>query len=170
MFFFLYYIDYIPTKKRLIISYSFVIVAIFSFFSIEPLGISVVTKPLFFTDMPDLYPSLIEVVPLYLQIITIAATVLYFSLLIAFALYFVYRLYKMYKIKRVKSISLIVIVILTTYLSFFRPVKINSIYANYFDIANSKGIINTISHRISFDKKYNNIESNLNDVKDAINL
>lgn len=120
--------------------------------------------------MPDLYPSLIEVVPLYLQIITIAATVLYFSLLIAFALYFVYRLYKMYKIKRVKSISLIVIVILTTYLSFFRPVKINSIYANYFDIANSKGIINTISHRISFDKKYNNIECNLNDVKNAINL
>lgn len=162
--------DYIPTKKRLIISYSFVIVAIFSFFSIEPLGISVVTKPLFFTDMPDLYPSLIEVVPLYLQIITIAATVLYFSLLIAFALYFVYRLYKMYNIKRVKSISLIVIVILTTYLSFFRPVKINSIYANYFDIANSKGIINTISHRISFDKKYNNIECNLNDVKNAINL
>lgn len=162
--------DYINPKKRLIISYSFVIVAIFSFFSIEPLGISVVTKPLFFTDMPDLYPALIEVVPLYLQIITITATVLYFSLLIAFALYFIYRLYKMYKIKRVKSISLIVIVILTTYLSFFRPVNSNSIYANYFDIANSKGIINTISHRISFDKKYNNIEHSLNDVRDAINL
>ena len=162
--------DYIPTKKRLIISYSFVIVAIFSFFSIEPLGISVVTKPLFFTDMPDLYPSLIEVVPLYLQIITIASTILYFSLLIAFALYFIYRLYKMYKIKRVKSILLIVVVILTTYLSFFRPVKINSIYANYFDIANSKGIINTISHRIYFDKEYNNIECNLNDVRNAINL
>lgn len=162
--------DYINPKKRLIISYSFVIVAIFSFFSIEPLGISVVTKPLFFTDMPDLYPSLIEVVPLYLQIITIAATILYFSLLIAFALYFIYRLYKMYRIKKAKSISLIVIVILTTYLSFFRPVKINSIYANYFDIANSKGIINTISHRISFDKEHNKIDCNLNEVKKAINL
>ena len=59
-------ISYFLSNKKLIISYLFIIVAVFSFFTIEPLGITILTKPIFFTDMEYLYPSLIEVLPLYM--------------------------------------------------------------------------------------------------------
>ncbi|WP_157153775.1 sulfatase [Brachyspira murdochii] len=145
-------ISYILSNKNKLTSYFFIIVAVFSFFTIEPLGMTIEAKPLFFTDMPDMYPSLIEVLPLYMQIITITATTLYFGLLLAYALYFIYGLYKMYKTNIKKAIIMTIVVILVTYISFFRPVKINSIYADYSDIANKYGIINTISYRISYDK------------------
>lgn len=145
-------ISYILSNKNKLTSYLFIIVAVFSFFTIEPLGMTIEAKPLFFTDMPDMYPSLIEVLPLYMQIITITATTLYFGLLLAYALYFIYGLYKMYKTNIKKAIIMTIVVILVTYISFFRPVKINSIYADYSDIANKYGIINTISYRISYDK------------------
>ncbi|MEI0516509.1 sulfatase [Brachyspira murdochii] len=145
-------ISYILSNKNKLTSYLFIIVAVFSFFTIEPLGMTIEAKPLFFTDMPNMYPSLIEVLPLYMQIITITATTLYFGLLLAYALYFIYGLYKMYKTNIKKAIIMTIVVILVTYISFFRPVKINSIYADYSDIANKYGIINTISYRISYDK------------------
>ncbi|WP_300758653.1 sulfatase [uncultured Brachyspira sp.] len=145
-------ISYILSNKNKLTSYFFIIVAVFSFFTIEPLGMTIEAKPLFFTDMPDMYPSLIEVLPLYMQIITITATALYFGLLLAYALYFIYGLYKMYKTNVKKAVIMTIIVALVTYISFFRPVKINSIYADYNDIANKYGIINTISYRISYDK------------------
>ena len=89
-------ISYFLSNKKLIISYLFIIVAVFSFFTIEPLGITILTKPIFFTDMEYLYPSLIEVLPFYMQIITVASTILYFSSLLAFALYFLYRLCRIF--------------------------------------------------------------------------
>ena len=64
-------ISYILSDKNNYISYFFIIVAVFSFFAIEPLGITIESKPLFFTDMPDLYPSLIEVLPLYMKIMAV---------------------------------------------------------------------------------------------------
>ena len=97
-------ISFYLSNKKLIISYLFIIVAVFSFFAIEPLGITILTKPIFFTDMQDLYPSLIEVLPLYMQVITIAATILYFSSLFAFALYFLYRLIKIFLADKKKGI------------------------------------------------------------------
>ena len=111
-------ISYFLSNKKLVISYLFIIVAVFSFFTIEPLGITILTKPIFFTDMEYLYPSLIEVLPLYMQIITIVATILYFSSLFAFAIYFLYRLIKIFLIDKKKGIILFFIILITTYLSF----------------------------------------------------
>ena len=162
-------ISYVLSNKNKITSYLFIIVVVFSFFTIEPLGITIEAKPLFFTDMPDMYPSLIEVLPLYMQIITISATTLYFGLLLAYALYFIYGLYKMYKSNIRKAIIMTLIVAATTYISFFRPVKITSIYADYIYIANKYGIINTISHRISYDRTIKVI-ANENNVEAAFNL
>ena len=162
-------ISYVLSNKNKITSYLFIIVIVFSFFTIEPLGITIEAKPLFFTDMPDMYPSLIEVLPLYMQIITISATTLYFGLLLAYALYFIYGLYKMYKSNIRKAIIMTLIVAATTYISFFRPVKITSIYADYIYIANKYGIINTISHRISYDRTIKVI-ANENNVEAAFNL
>ncbi|PCG19896.1 sulfatase [Brachyspira sp. G79] len=162
-------ISYILSNKNKLISYFFIIVAVFSFFTIEPLGMTIEAKPLFFTDMPDMYPSLIEVLPLYMQIITITATTLYFGLLLAYALYFIYVLYKMYKTNIIKAIIMTIIVALVTYISFFRPVKINSIYADYNDIANKYGIINTISYRISYDKSVE-ARDNKESVEEALKL
>lgn len=163
-------ISYFLSNKKLIISYLFIIVAVFSFFTIEPLGITILTKPIFFTDMQDLYPSLIEVLPLYMQIITIAATILYFSSLLAFAIYFLYRLFKIFLVDKKKSIILFFIIITTAYFSFFRQVKINSIYPNYIERVNKYGIINSISYRISFDRENNKIVANIDNVKEAVKL
>ena len=163
-------ISYYLSNKKLIISYLFIIVAVFSFFAIEPLGITILTKPIFFTDMRDLYPSLIEVLPLYMQIITIAATILYFSSLLAFALYFLFRLIKIFLGNKKKGIILFFIIMITTYLSFFRQVKIDSIYPNYIERVNKFGIINSISYRISFDRENNKITANIDNVKNAIEL
>ena len=162
-------ISYILSNKNKLTSYFFIIVAVFSFFTIEPLGMTIEAKPLFFTDMPDMYPSLIEVLPLYMQIITITATAIYFGLLLAYALYFIYGLYKMYKTNIKKAIIMTIIVALATYISFFRPVKINSIYADYNDIANKYGIINTISYRISYDKSVE-ARDNKESVEEALKL
>lgn len=163
-------ISFYLSNKKLIISYLFIIVAVFSFFAIEPLGITILTKPIFFTDMQDLYPSLIEVLPLYMQIITIAATILYFSSLFAFAIYFLYRLIKIFLIDKKKGIILFFIILITTYLSFFRQVEINSIYPNYIERVNKFGIINSISYRIYFDRENNKIIANIDNVKNAIEL
>lgn len=163
-------ISFYLSNKKLIISYLFIIVAVFSFFAIEPLGITILTKPIFFTDMQDLYPSLIEVLPFYMQVITIAATILYFSSLLAFALYFLYRLIKIFLSDKKKGMILFFIIIITTYLSFFRQVKINSIYPNYIERVNKFGIINSISYRISFDRENNKIIANIDNVKNAIEL
>lgn len=163
-------ISYFLSNKKLVISYLFIIVSVFSFFAIEPLGITILTKPIFFTDMQDLYPSLIEVLPFYMQIITIAATILYFSSLFAFAIYFLYRLIKIFLIDKKKGIILFFIILITTYLSFFRQVKINSIYPNYIERVNKFGIINSISYRISFDRENNKIIANIDNVENAIEL
>lgn len=163
-------ISYFLSNKKLIISYLFIIVAVFSFFTIEPLGITILTKPIFFTDMQDLYPSLIEVLPLYMQIITIASTILYFSSLLAFAIYFLYRLFKIFLVDKKKSVILFFIIIIAAYFSFFRQVKINSIYPNYIERVNKYGIINSISYRISFDRENNKIVANIDNVKEAIEL
>ena len=163
-------ISYFLSNKKLIVSYLFIIVAVFSFFTIEPLGITILTKPIFFTDMEYLYPSLIEVLPLYMQIITVASTILYFSSLFAFALYFLYRLCRIFLINNKKGIVLFFIIIITTYFSFFRQVKINSIYPNYIERVNKYGIINSISFRISFDRENNKIISNIDNVKEAVEL
>ena len=163
-------ISFYLSNKKLIISYLFIIVAVFSFFAIEPLGITILTKPIFFTDMQDLYPSLIEVLPFYMQVITIAATILYFSSLFAFALYFLYRLIKIFLADKKKGMILFFIIIITTYLSFFRQVKINSIYPNYIERVNKFGIINSISYRISFDRENNKIIANIDNVKNAVEL
>ncbi|TKZ36108.1 sulfatase [Brachyspira catarrhinii] len=163
-------ISFYLSNKKLIISYLFIIVAVFSFFAIEPLGITILTKPIFFTDMQDLYPSLIEVLPLYMQIITIAATILYFSSLLAFALYFLFRLIKILLENKKKGIILFFIIMITTYLSFFRQVKIDSIYPNYIERVNKFGIINSISYRISFDRENNKITANIDNVKNSIEL
>ena len=120
--------------------------------------------------MEYLYPSLIEVLPFYMQIITIAATILYFSSLFAFAIYFLYRLIKIFLIDKKKGIILFFIILITTYLSFFREVKINSIYPNYIERVNKFGIINSISHRISFDRENNKVIANIDNVKNAIEL
>ena len=163
-------ISFYLSNKKLIISYLFIIVAVFSFFAIEPLGITILTKPIFFTDMQDLYPSLIEVLPFYMQVITIAATILYFSSLLAFALYFLCRLIKIFLSDKKKGMILFFIIIITTYLSFFRQVKINSIYPNYIERVNKFGIINSISYRISFDRENNKIIASIDNVKNAIEL
>ena len=162
-------ISYILSNKNKITSYLFIVVVVFSFFTIEPLCITIDAKPLFFTDMPDLYPSLIEVLPLYMQIITISATTLYFGLLLAYAVYFIYGLYKIYKINIKKAVIMTLIVAAVTYISFFRPVAIKSIYADYIDIANRYGIINTISYRISYDKSIK-ITADKDNVEAAFNL
>ena len=119
--------------------------------------------------MHDLYPSLIELLPLYMQIITISATTLYFGLLLAYAVYFIYGLYRIYKINIKKAVIMTLIVAAVTYISFFRPVAIKSIYADYIDIANRYGIINTISYRISYDKSIK-ITADKDNVEAAFNL
>ena len=78
--------------------------------------------------------------------------------------------FKIFLIDKKKGIILFFIILITTYLSFFRQVKINSIYPNYIERVNKFGIINSISYRISFDRENNKIIANIDNVENAIEL
>ncbi|WP_295153670.1 hypothetical protein [uncultured Brachyspira sp.] len=134
-------------NKKLLYTLLFEIINIFSFFIIEPLALTFQNKILLFRDIPYLYPALIISLPLKMKIITVTATIIYFSIIILLISLFVYNLIKM---KRKKAVFITVIIFI--FAVFFRKQNLEMWQTDFVYFSNKNGIINTINYRINYDR------------------
>ncbi|MEI0492544.1 hypothetical protein R4J17_08870 [Brachyspira intermedia] len=155
---------------RIILTALFCVVSIFSFFAIESISLTVLSMVILFSDMPNLYSSLITVLPMHLKIITITVSIIYFSSLLAFVILFIFNIYKMF-IERSKIASLVMIafIIFTVFYLFLKPKNIDIWSIDFVRNAKRNGIINTLNYRINYDR-LNNIKPSKELVSDSIKL
>ena len=155
---------------RIILTALFCVVSIFSFFAIESISLTVLSMVILFSDMPNLYSSLITVLPMHLKIITITVSIIYFSSLLAFIILFIFNIYKMF-IERSKIASLVMIafIIFTVFYLFLKPKNIDIWSIDFVRNAKRNGIINTLNYRINYDR-LNEIKPSKELVSDSIKL
>ena len=111
-------------NHRIIFTILFCVITNFSFFVIEIIALSVLDMVVLFSDMPNLYSSLITVLPIQMKIITIISSIIYFSSLLILLFLFIYNLYKMFKMKKLNAIMMMLLIISISYILFLRPNKI----------------------------------------------
>lgn len=137
---------------RIILTSLFCLISIFSFFAIESISLTVLNMVILFSDMPNLYASLITVLPLYLKIITITVSIIYFSSILIFVLLFIFNIYKMFRVSKAASLVMISFIIFTGFYLFFKPKNIDIWSIDFVRNANRNGIMNTINYRINYDR------------------
>ncbi|TXJ36435.1 hypothetical protein EPJ72_11600 [Brachyspira pilosicoli] len=167
-------LSYIPNcvhikNHRIIFTILFCIITNFSFFVIEIIALSVLDMVVLFSDMPNLYSSLITVLTIQMKIITIISSIIYFSSLLILLFLFIYNLYKMFKMKKLNAIMMMLLIISISYILFLRPNKIEMWSIDFLRNANKRGIIYTLNYRINYDRM-NNIKPNKELVLNSINL
>ena len=167
-------LSYIPNfirikNYRIIFTVLFCVITNFSFFVIEIIALSVLDMVVLFSDMPNLYSSLITVLPRYMKIITIISSIIYFSSMILLLCLFIYNLYKIFKIKKTNAIIMILSIIAISYVLFLRPNKIEMWSIDFLRNANRRGIIYTLNYRINYDRM-NNIKPSKELVLNSVNL
>ncbi|MDO6994297.1 hypothetical protein Q5M87_09790 [Brachyspira innocens] len=154
---------------RVILTSLFCVISIFSFFVIEAISLTVLSMVIVFSDIANLYASLITVLPIYLKIITVAVSIIYFSSIIMFILLFIFNLYKMFIKNKASSLIMTAYIIFISFYLFFIQRNIDIWSIDFVRNANRKGIINTINYRINYDR-LNNIKPSKELVADSINL
>ena len=154
---------------RIILTFLFCVISIFSFFVIEAISLTVLSMVILFSDIANLYASLITVLPIYLKIITVAVSIIYFSSVIMFILLFIFNLYKMFIKSKAASLIMTASIIFISFYLFFIQRNIDIWSIDFVRNANRKGIINTINYRINYDR-LNNIKPSKELVSDSINL
>ena len=167
----LYYVpSFVHLKNhRIIFTVLFCVITNFSFFIIEIIALSVLDMVVLFSDMPNLYSSLITVLPIQMKIITILLSFIYFSSILILLFLFIYNLYRMFKIKKTNVIIMILSIIAISYILFLRPNKIEMWSIDFLMNANRRGIIYTLNYRINYDRM-NNIKPSKELVLNSINL
>ena len=162
--------NYVHLKNhRIILTMLFCVITNFSFFVIEIIALSVLDMVVLFSDMPNLYSSLITVLPIQMKIITIISSIIYFSSLLILLFLFIYNLYRIFKIKKTNAIMIILSIIAILYALFLRPNKLEMWSIDFLRNANKRGIIYTLNYRINYDRM-NNIKPNKELVLNSINL
>ncbi|MCZ9837854.1 hypothetical protein OFR22_03840 [Brachyspira hyodysenteriae] len=155
---------------RIILTSLFCVVSIFSFFVIESISLTVLNMVILFSDMPNLYSSLITVLPIHLKIITITVSIIYFSSLLAFVILFIFNIYKMFiERSRISSLVMIAFIIFTAFYLFLKPKNIDIWSIDFVRNAKRNGIINTLNYRINYDR-LNEIKPSKELVSDSIKL
>ncbi|MEI0794665.1 hypothetical protein R4L75_01875 [Brachyspira pilosicoli] len=142
-------IAYKLLNKNKLLTAIFIIFQSFSLFIIEPMAITFQNTILLFNDMPNLYPTLINVLSLPMKIVTITATIIYFSAMLLLITAFIYN------IKRFRKKTIIFIIIsisISSYIIFFRPRNIEIWNVDFKGNANKNGIVDTINYKINYDK------------------
>ncbi|WP_157149399.1 hypothetical protein [Brachyspira pilosicoli] len=137
-----------------------------SFFIIEPIALTFQNTVLLFTDIPDLYPTLINVLSFPMKIVTIAVTIIYFSIIIILIIAFIYNLKIL---KKITILSIIICLCISSYILFFRPRDMLIWDTNFIGNANQNGIIDTINFRINYDK-LNNQKHSKKEVENALSF
>ena len=74
-------------NKKILYTLLFEIVNIFSFFIIQPLGLTFQNNILLFRDIPTLYPSLMAVSSFWIRVLIILSSLIYFSIIV-YAVFF----------------------------------------------------------------------------------
>ena len=162
--------NYVHLKNhRIILTMLFCVITNFSFFVIEIIALSVLDMVVLFSDMPNLYSSLITVLPIQMKIITIISSIIYFSSLLILLFLFIYNLYRIFKIKKTNAIMIILSIIAILYALFLRPNKLEMWSIDFLRNANKRGIIYTLNYRINYDRM-NNIKPSKELVLNSINL
>lgn len=157
-------------NSRLILTILFCLLSMFSFFVIEIISLTVLNMVILFSDIPNMYASLIAVLPLYLQIITIFVSILYFTIVIVLILMFIYNLFFIFKNKsRTASILMLCFITFISFYLFFKPNNIDIWSIDFVRNANRNGIINTINYRINYDR-LNGIKPNKEEVFNSVNM
>ena len=155
---------------RIILTALFCVVSIFSFFVLESISLTVLSMVILFSDMPNLYSSLITVLPMHLKIITITVSIIYFSSLLAFVILFIFNIYKMFiERSKIGSLVMIAFIIFTVFYLFLKPKNIDIWSIDFVRNAKRNGIINTLNYRINYDR-LNNIKPSKELVSDSIKL
>ncbi|AEM23314.1 hypothetical protein Bint_2720 [Brachyspira intermedia PWS/A] len=155
---------------RIILTALFCVVSIFSFFAIESISLTVLSMVILFSDMPNLYSSLITVLPMHLKIITITVSIIYFSSLLAFVILFIFNIYKIFvERNKIASLVMIAFIIFTVFYLFLKPKNIDIWSIDFVRNAKRNGIINTLNYRINYDR-LNNIKPSKELVSDSIKL
>lgn len=167
-------LSYIPNcvhikNHRIIFTILFCIITNFSFFVIEIIALSVLDMVVLFSDMPNLYSSLITVLPIQMKIITIISSIIYFSSLLILLFLFIYNLYRIFKIKKTNAIMIILSIIAILYALFLRPNKLEMWSIDFLRNANKRGIIYTLNYRINYDRM-NNIKPSKELILNSVNL
>ena len=167
----LYYLpSFLHIKNyRIIFTIIFCIITNFSFFVIEIIALSVLDMVVLFSDMPNLYSSLITVLPIQMKIITILSSIIYFSSILLLLFLFIYNLYRMFKIKKLNAIMMMLLIIVISYALFLRPNKVEMWSIDFLRNANKRGIIYTLNYRINYDRM-NNIKPSKELVLNSVNL
>ncbi|WP_295160225.1 hypothetical protein [uncultured Brachyspira sp.] len=165
-----YYFNLSNIKNiRIILTFLFCIISSFSFFVIEVISLSVLNMIILFSDIPNLYASLITVLPMYLKIITVTVSIIYFSSLLFFILVFIFNLYKMFIKRKTASLTMTAFIIFISFYLFFKPKNIDIWSIDFVRNANRNGIINTINYRINYDR-LNSIKPSRELVYNSVNL
>ena len=155
---------------KILLTALFCIISIFSFFVIEIISLTVLNMVILFSDMPNLYASLITVLPMYLKIITITVSIIYFSSLIIFISLFIFNIYKMFREKsKISSLVMTASIMFIIFILFFKPKNIDIWSIDFLRNAERNGIMNTINYRINYDR-LNNIKPSKELVLESINL
>ncbi|MEI0562979.1 hypothetical protein [Brachyspira pulli] len=167
-------LEYYPIIKnknfKIILTASFCVISIFSFFVIESISLTVLNMVILFSDIPNLYASLITVLPMYLKIITITVSIIYFAVIILLIVLFIYNIYKMFKEKsKIAALVMSASIIFIAFYLFFNPKNIDIWSIDFVRNANRKGIINTINYRINYDR-LNEIKPSKELVSNSIDL
>ena len=167
----LYYLpSFLHLKNhRIIFTIIFCIITNFSFFVIEIIALSVLDMVVLFSDMPNLYSSLITVLPIQMKIITILSSIIYFSSILLLLFLFIYNLYRMFKIKKLNAIMMMLLIIVISYALFLRPNKVEMWSIDFLRNANKRGIIYTLNYRINYDRM-NNIKPSKELILNSVNL
>ena len=167
-------LEYYPIIKnkniKMILTASFCVISIFSFFVIESISLTVLNMVILFSDIPNLYASLITVLPMYLKIITITVSIIYFAVIILLIVLFIYNIYKMFKEKsKIAALVMSASIIFIAFYLFFNPKNIDIWSIDFVRNANRKGIINTINYIINYDR-LNEIKPSKELVSNSIDL
>ena len=167
-------LEYYPIIKnkniKMILTVSFCVISIFSFFVIESISLTVLNMVILFSDIPNLYASLITVLPIHLKIITITVSIIYFAVIILLIALFIYNIYKMFKEKsKIAALVMSASIIFIAFYLFFNPKNIDIWSIDFVRNANRKGIINTINYRINYDR-LNEIKPSKELVSNSIDL
>ncbi|MDO7020904.1 hypothetical protein Q5M86_08975, partial [Brachyspira innocens] len=110
--------------------------------------------------------SLLAVLSLKMKIITIVATIIYFSIILLLVSLFIYNLIKM---KRSTSIVMVSSILIFIFAIFFRKTNLEIWKVDFLFFSNRNGIIDTINYRINYDR-ITNIKYSKEDISQAINV
>ncbi|MBW5395434.1 hypothetical protein A9495_12580 [Brachyspira hampsonii] len=155
---------------RIILTALFSVISIFSFIVIESISLTVLNMVILFSDMPNLYSSLITVLPMHLKIITIIVSIIYFSSLLVFSILFIFNIYKMFMERgKVSSAAMTAFIIFAVFYLFLKPKNIDIWSIDFLRNAKRNGIINTLNYRINYDR-LNEIKPSSELVSDSIKI